>query len=817
MADIASLGIKIDSTDVKNAKAELVGLEQQGQKAEQSVKGLTGSTDSLSQSVRNLAEAFAIYKLAEQVKDVALAAARYETLGVVMEQVGRTAGYTATQMESFAQGLQQTGISMTESRESLARLVQAHVDLANSQKLARIAQDAAVIGNMNSSEAFGNLVYGIQSANVHVLRTIGINVNFENSYKDLANQLGKTTTQLTDQEKTQARLNAVLSSGQTIVGTYEAAMGTAGKQINSMNRYTEDLKVVMGEVFQPALTLIIFQMADGLKEVTKVLKNNDTEITDWGTNFKLTIISIEAQIQRFAMLLYKVSGTLTGFMSIASFIPALITGNADSINTFAQMNEEFRKLYEAGGKQLTQLGALYEKTVSDNSPENRLNQAAIKASKERDDQQKIYMNSLKSFHDAEKTFTEYYAINDPILQQMRHVEEFTDKLKASVEYQTIFKAKGEAVADEWVNMSLAADKSLNKTALKDAAKDARDAAKDAAKDARDAAKDAQLYADTLAGAVDRYKQLTLSVYDYKVVQIWAEYEKEAKVLGQNNELLLANRDIQLQVAAAAEQRAIALKKANDALIYIPGNYEQNAYFSKSATGGNALSEATKRSEDLLRNTQDTDDALIALSRNTAKAMEKNFSDFYFNVMTGKLTTLKDFWNGILNSMARATADIMGQITKEMLFGAEKGKTGMAQQLGSKLGDWWESKSFSDSPTIIDAEAKGGIHSGSGLSAYSNSIVSAPTLFKFATGTGLMGEAGPEAVVPLTKMPSGDLGVKTSGSSTPPNITVNIHNNTGGEIKSTPKLDFNMKQMVLDIVLDGYSRDVGGFRQNMGGR
>jgi len=43
------------------------------------------------------------------------------------------------------------------------------------------------------------------------------------------------------------------------------------------------------------------------------------------------------------------------------------------------------------------------------------------------------------------------------------------------------------------------------------------------------------------------------------------------------------------------------------------------------------------------------------------------------------------------------------------------------------------------------------------------IVDRPTLFPMATGVGLMGEAGPEAILPLTRMPDGDLGVRAQSA------------------------------------------------------
>lgn len=67
---------------------------------------------------------------------------------------------------------------------------------------------------------------------------------------------------------------------------------------------------------------------------------------------------------------------------------------------------------------------------------------------------------------------------------------------------------------------------------------------------------------------------------------------------------------------------------------------------------------------------------------------------------------------------------------------------------------------------VEAFAKGG--------TFTNSIVNQPTVFKFAQGTGLMGEAGPEAIMPLKRDSSGNLGVRAGTQQTQPaNITINI--------------------------------------------
>ncbi len=52
------------------------------------------------------------------------------------------------------------------------------------------------------------------------------------------------------------------------------------------------------------------------------------------------------------------------------------------------------------------------------------------------------------------------------------------------------------------------------------------------------------------------------------------------------------------------------------------------------------------------------------------------------------------------------------------------------------------------------------------------IVNGPTAFPMRGATGLMGEAGPEAIMPLTRGPDGSLGVRSQGGGTV-NVTMNI--------------------------------------------
>lgn len=59
-------------------------------------------------------------------------------------------------------------------------------------------------------------------------------------------------------------------------------------------------------------------------------------------------------------------------------------------------------------------------------------------------------------------------------------------------------------------------------------------------------------------------------------------------------------------------------------------------------------------------------------------------------------------------------------------------------------------------------AKGGVYNSPSLSAYSGGVFDSPKLFAFAKGSGVFGEAGPEAIMPLARTPDGNLGVRMMG-------------------------------------------------------
>jgi lambda family phage tail tape measure protein len=106
-------------------------------------------------------------------------------------------------------------------------------------------------------------------------------------------------------------------------------------------------------------------------------------------------------------------------------------------------------------------------------------------------------------------------------------------------------------------------------------------------------------------------------------------------------------------------------------------------------------------------------------------------------------------------------------------------------------------------------ARGNVYDGSNVIPFARGgVVTNPKFFPMATGRGLIGESGPEAVMPLRRGPDGKLGVAAANSGG--GTQVNVYNQNGGEVetkeRSTPGgskvIDIYIKKAVADGIASG---------------
>jgi len=182
-------------------------------------------------------------------------------------------------------------------------------------------------------------------------------------------------------------------------------------------------------------------------------------------------------------------------------------------------------------------------------------------------------------------------------------------------------------------------------------------------------------------------------------------------------------------------------------------------------------------------------------------------------------------NPILNSLfpgsgtrptMSSVADALSQGGGGGIFSAIKNSSGFLGTLfgGTGLGPGLQTAG--DAAALLGLARGGVVPSFAGLAGlpgignFSNMIVNQPTLFRAYAQGGVMGEAGPEAVMPLVRGPNGALGVRGSGGGTAVviNTPITIQGNaTGAGGKLDPQALAALQKQIEGAVKDAARRTI----------
>lgn len=168
------------------------------------------------------------------------------------------------------------------------------------------------------------------------------------------------------------------------------------------------------------------------------------------------------------------------------------------------------------------------------------------------------------------------------------------------------------------------------------------------------------------------------------------------------------------------------------------------------------------------------------------------------------TVLRPAVQPVADGMSSAIGGLMNGLLSA--FGA--GATGSGYNPGADMG-------FSSSAwEQFTPSAKGNVFAGPGISAYSSTVVDRPTVFPFAKGIGLMGEAGAEAIMPLRRGSDGRLGVAAAGAGGAA-VTVNVINQAGAEVSTSSRTGSDGEQIIEVLVARTKASIAGDFANRSG--
>lgn len=205
---------------------------------------------------------------------------------------------------------------------------------------------------------------------------------------------------------------------------------------------------------------------------------------------------------------------------------------------------------------------------------------------------------------------------------------------------------------------------------------------------------------------------------------------------------------------------------------------QLAKVSDQFSAGSAFRSGT---QDYITSIGTTSEQVAGAIKDTFSSLETNLTDF---IKTGKFNFDK-FTQDILTDIEKiiVRSAIVKPLAEGLLnFGATT-NSGNGQLPASN--------------SNYSATAAHGYAFDGGIKRFATGgIVSGPTSFGYGSGSrGLMGEAGPEAILPLTRGSGGNLGVQATV--TP--VTINVINQSGADVQTTEKSGPNGERLIELLV------------------
>jgi phage-related minor tail protein len=174
-------------------------------------------------------------------------------------------------------------------------------------------------------------------------------------------------------------------------------------------------------------------------------------------------------------------------------------------------------------------------------------------------------------------------------------------------------------------------------------------------------------------------------------------------------------------------------------------------------------------------------------------MEEDEADF--SAMTDQAEALRHALDDLEGRSRSFGAALTGALRSAVSGG--KGLEDVLRGLGGRLSDIALSAGLRPLETMFGNAVSGKV--GRVVPFAEGGVVSQPTYFPIGGGTGLMGEAGSEAILPLKRGADGALGVAASGGDGPVQIVFNV---TAADTKSFEKSEAQISAMLARTAMRG---------------
>lgn len=202
-----------------------------------------------------------------------------EKINAISDQFNTLAAQAGISGDALKKAMEEASNGLIGTTDQLEIANKAFVTLGTGvqklPELMELARKYSLIYGQDTKTTFNDLLEAIERGNQKMLKRIGLHVDLNTAYKSFADATDKSVNALTEEEKAQARLNAVLAEGEAKHLKSSDATRQATNAATQMKVAMEELKETVAKAFADTLGPMI----------TNAFQFWTERVKEWRTSF----------------------------------------------------------------------------------------------------------------------------------------------------------------------------------------------------------------------------------------------------------------------------------------------------------------------------------------------------------------------------------------------------------------------------------------------------------------------------------------------------------------------------------------------------
>ena len=331
--------IELKADDKASAKIKKVetSVSSLGRKASKSMKPAAKSMEDMQVTLNRMGNRFRFMTIAfgalaigaitlvkgfiEKTREMEAATLRVGVFAV-------SSGQDMDKAQEAALNLARTGlVSVTEASNALSNLLATGLNIDTATVLLKRMLDTAVLSKESLTDTFGRALekstLGIRILQERQVDAIGINFRADQVWRAYGKTIGKTTAEMSTQEKQMAIVNFLLKETERFAGGADLAMNTFGGAMSRLATTVEIMQAKIGATLIPLIGTLANVISSASRAITTLAENHAilVSIMISGVTVMVTLIAALAALGAVIPLIKTGMGAFSG--SIMLLVKAL--------------------------------------------------------------------------------------------------------------------------------------------------------------------------------------------------------------------------------------------------------------------------------------------------------------------------------------------------------------------------------------------------------------------------------------------------------------------------------------------------------------